>query len=158
MASAKVWMRGLFQRTVWSHYNTANIPPRYQFIYTFVLPFKYLMIGLYGMLSIAVSITSIDLVFGNIYGDIWSVALMVSGFGAMLGVCFYARLIWVEVVAAVMMVTLMAIYIGCIAVAAIVGAESFRFLSLLLVCIFLPMPSWRVLDIVRELRPARVVS
>lgn len=157
MPSAKVWMRGMFQRTVWSHYNTANIPPRYQLLYTFVLPFKYLAIMLYGMLSIAVPITSIDLVFGNIYGDMWSIALMLGGLGALLGVCFYARLIWLEAVSAVLLVTLMLIYVGCIIIAAIGGAEPFRFLSLLLVFIFLPMPSWRVFDIVKELRPRRVV-
>lgn len=155
MTSAKVWMRGLFQKTVWSHYNTANIPPRYQLLYTFVLPFKYTAIFLYGMLSISVPLTSIDLIFGDIYGDIWSIALMLGGLFALIGVCFYARLIWLEVVSDVALVTLMVVYIGCIFIAALVGAESFRFLSLLLVIIFLPMPSWRVLDIVRELRPAR---
>jgi hypothetical protein len=155
MTSAKVWLRGLFQKTVWSHYNTANIPPRFHLIYTFVLPFKYLSIFLYGALSVPVSISSIDLVFGNIYGDIWSIALMLGGLLALLGICFYARLIWVEVVANVALVTLMMIYVGCILVAFLVGAEEFRFLSLLLVILFLPMPCWRVLDIVRELRPAR---
>ena len=157
MVSAKVWWRGFAEKTVWSHYNTANIPPRYQLLYTFVLPFKYTAIMLYGMLSIAVPITSIDLVFGNIYGDIWSVALMLGGIGALVGICFYARLIWLEAVSAVMLVTLMAIYVGCIFIAAIAGAEGFRFLSLLLVFIFLPMPAWRVFDIVKELRPRRVV-
>lgn len=155
MTGAKVWLRGLFQKTVWSHYNTANIPPRFQLLYTFVLPFKYFAIFTFGLLSISVPITSIDEVFGVIYGDIWSVALMLGGFFALVGICFYARLIWVEVVADVAMVTLMVVYIGCIFISAIVGAESFKVLPLLLVVIFLPMPSWRVLDIVRELRPAR---
>jgi len=155
MPSAKVWLRGLFQKTVWSQYNTALIPPRYHLLYTFVLPFKYLAIGLYGMLSISVPISSIDLMFGGLYGDMWSVALMLGGFFALLGVCFYARLIWLECVAAVTLVTLMVIYVGCIFAAALLGEQSLRILSLLLVIIFLPMPSWRVLDIVRELRPAR---
>lgn len=155
MTSAKVWMRGLFQKMVWSHYNTANIPPRYHFLYTFVLPLQYTAIFLYGLLSVPVSVSSIDLVFGDLYGDMWSVALMVGGFSALVGVCFYARLIWVEAVADVALVTLMLIYAVCIFIAAIAGAEHFRFLSLLLVIMFLPLPVWRVLDIVRELRPAR---
>lgn len=155
MISAKVWMRGSFQKTVWSHYNTANIPARYRLLYTFVLPFKYLAISLYGMLSISGSVSSIDLVFGSIYGDMWSVGLAVAGFLAVLGVSFYARLIWVECVAAVTLVTLMLIYLGSLFTAAAVGAETFHVLSMLLVMMFLPMPAWRVLDIVRELRPAR---
>ena len=155
MTSAKVWMRGLFQKTVWSSYNTVNIPMRYRLLYTLVLPFKYAAIGLYGMMSINVPISSIDAVFGSLYGDMWSTTLMAAGFTALIGVCFYARLIWAECVAAVTLVTLMVIYTGCIFAASLVGAESFRFLSLLLVIIFLPMPAWRVLDIVRELRPAR---
>ena len=150
-------MRGLFQKTVWSHYNTAKIPPRYQLLYTLVLPFKYMMIGLYGAFSISVPITSIDLVFGPIYGDLWSFALMLSGIGALAGICFYARLIWVEIWSLLFMVTLMLTYVGAIFTASVVGAESFRFLSLLLVLVFLPMPSWRVWDIVRELRPPRHV-
>lgn len=158
MVGMRVRMRGWFQRTVWSHYNTANIPPRYQLIYTLMLPLKFALIGLYGALSISVPITSIDLIFGPIYGDMWSFALMVSGLGAFVGICFYARLIWVEAIALIMMVTLMALYVGAIFTAAILGAESFRFLSMLLVLVFLPMPSWRVWDIVRELRPPRHVS
>lgn len=155
MTSLRVALRGLFQRTVWSHYNTAKIPPRYQLLYTTVLPLKYTAIALYGLLSIPVSVSSIDLVFGNIYGDLWSVAVMGSGLLALLGVSFYARLIWLEAIACVSMVTLMVAYLVCIFIAAVAGAEHFRFLSMLLVFIFLPMPSWRVLDIVRELRPPR---
>ena len=155
MTTTRVWFRGLFQKTVWSHYNTNNIPPRYQLLYTFVLPFKYVAIMLYGMLSVSVPVSSIDLVFGKIYGDMWSVALLGGGLLAFVGVAFYARLIWLEAIADITLVTLMVAYIICIFIAALVGAESFRFLSLILVFIFLPMPSWRVADIVRELRPAR---
>lgn len=158
MVSARVWWRGLFQTTVWSHYNTANIPPRFQLLYTLVLPLKFLVIGGYGALSVGVPITSIDIVFGTIYGDFWSIALMLAGFGAAIGIAFYARLIRVELVALAFMVTLMTFYIGCILTASALGAESFRFLSLLLVLVFMPMPLWRILDIVKELRPPRQVS
>lgn len=157
MHSVAVWMRNVFQKTVWSHVMQAEIPPRYELIYTAVLPFKYFMIGMYGLLSIGAPITSIDLVFGDIYGDIWSTALATCGFGAVIGVIFYNRLIWLEALATVTMVTLMLLYVGCILTAFLLGAEAFRFLSLLLVMIFLPMPSWRVYDIVRELRPPRHV-
>lgn len=155
MASTKVWLRSVFQKTVWSHYNTSNIPPRYQLIYTFVLPFKYLSIALYGLFSISVEVSSIDLVFGSVYGDMWSIALLSAGFISLLGILFYARLIWLEAVGAVALVTLMLVYMGCIFFAALVGAQDFRFLSMLLVVIFLPVPCWRIYDIVRELRPAR---
>jgi hypothetical protein len=150
---SNTWLRSLIQKTVWSHYNTAHIPKRYRSLYTVVLPFIYVAIGLYGLLSIAASVTSIDLVFGYLYGDMWSIALMIGGFVAFIGISFYARLIWAEAFAACMLVTLMLVYIGCIFTAAVVGAELFRFLSLLLVIIFLPFTAWRVLDITRELRP-----
>ena len=148
-------MNWMFNKTVWSQENTANIPPRYQLLYTFVLPFKYTAIFLYGLLSVTMQVTSIDIVFGDIYGDMWSIGLMLGGLLALIGISFYARLIWLEVIADVALVTLMVIYVGCIFAAAVLGAESFRMLSLVLVTIFLPMPSWRVLDIVKELRPAR---
>ena len=148
-------MNWMFNKTVWSQENTANIPPRYQLLYTFVLPFKYTAIFLYGLLSVTMQVTSIDIVFGDIYGDMWSIGLMLGGLLALIGISFYARLIWLEIIADVALVTLMVIYVGCIFAAAVLGAESFRMLSLVLVTIFLPMPSWRVLDIVKELRPAR---
>ena len=158
MSSARVWVRGLFQKTVWSRFNMSKIPSRFQLLYTLVLPFKYFMLALYGAMSIGVPISSIDLIFGGIYGDLWSDGLMIAGILAFLGVIFYDRLLWVEVVGAVFLVTLMVLYVGCIFTAALVGAESFRLLSFLLVMVFLPMPSWRILDIVRELRPPRHVS
>lgn len=158
MTKTKVFLRGLFQLTVWSHYNTAKIPVRYQGLYTFVLPFKFFIIGLYGLLSINVPITSIDLVFGVLYGDLWSFALMIAGFGSMVGIMFYDRAIKLEAFMLVLMLTLMGFYAICIFVAAIAGAENFRYLSLLLVIVFLPMPSWRLWDIIRELRPPRVIS
>lgn len=151
------WARAFGQKTVWSQYNLRKIPPRYQTLYTAVLPFKFGMIGMYGLLSIGVPITSIDLVFGPIYGDFWSIFLMMSGFGAMLGIMFYDWLIKIEAFFLVFMLTLMGFYTICIFVAAVVGAESFRYLSLLLVIVFLPMPSWRMWDIIRELRPPRVL-
>lgn len=152
-----VWVRNLYQKTVWSPLNTATIPPRFQIIYTLVLPFKYLLISAYGLMSAGAPITSIDLVFGDVYGDIWSISVAVSGFAAAIGVMFYSRFIALEQWALAFMITLMLAYVGCIATAAIVQAESFRFLSLMLVLIFIPMPLWRLLDIVRELRPARHV-
>ena len=158
MPDFKTTMRGLFQKTVWSHYNTAKIPPRYHLLYTLILPLKYALIGMYGLLSVSVTISSIDRVFGSIYGDMWSVALMAAGFASAIGIMFYRRLIWLEAVGAVLMVTLMLLYTGSIFIAALAHAEPFRYLSLLLVLVFLPMPSWRVLDIVRELRPPRNVS
>jgi hypothetical protein len=151
------WARAIGQRTVWSHYNTAKIPPRYQSLYQWVLPFKFFVIGMYGLLSIGVPITSIDLILGYIYGDIWSWGLMVAGFASFIGICFYDWLIKVEALALVIMLTLMGVYTVMIFIAAFTGAEAFRYLSLLLVIVFLPMPSWRIYDIVRELRPARVL-
>lgn len=151
------WARALAQKTVWSSYNQRKIPPRFQTLYKVVLPFKFAIIGLYGLLSVGVPITSIDLVFGSIYGDFWSLFLMASGFGAMIGIMFYDWLIKLETLFLVFMLTLMGFYTVCIFVAAIQGAESFRFLSLLLVIVFLPMPSWRLFDAIKELRPPRVL-
>lgn len=155
--SMRVWMAAAFRTTVWSSENTANIPPRYQLLYTLVLPLKFLVVGSYGWLSVGHPISSIDLVFGPIYSTIWSASIGLTALAATLGVCFYARLIWVEAVALVFMVTLMVAYIGCIFAAAMTGAETFRTLSLLLVFASMPLPAWRVYDIVRELRPPRHV-
>ena len=152
------WARAFFQRTVWSEYNLRKIPPRYQALYTVVLPFKFMIIGLYGALSIGVPISSIDLVFGVIYGDMWSVLLMLAGFGAAAGIMFYDWLIKMETFFLVVMITLMGFYTVCIFAAAVMGAEAFRFLSLLLVIVFMPMPSWRLWDAIKELRPARVLE
>lgn len=151
------WARAIGQKTVWSQYNLRKIPPRYQMLYTLVLPFKFFVIGLYGALSIGVPITSIDLVFGVIYGDIWSFSLMLAGIGAMIGIMFYDWMIKIEAFFLVLMLTLMGFYVVCIFTAALQGAEAFRYLSLLLVIVFMPMPSWRLADIIRELRPARVL-
>jgi hypothetical protein len=151
--TAKVWMRSLLQTTVWSRYNKMNVPDRYELIYTFVLPFKYAAIAIYGLVSIAYPVTSIDLLLGGIYGDLWSFALLIGGTTAFVGICFYPKLLMMEAVAAVTLVTLMIIYVGCIFGAALFGGEPFKYLSLILVLILLPMPSWRVWDIVRELRP-----
>lgn len=151
------WARAIAQRTVWSASNTAKIPPRYQALYQMVLPFKFFIIGLYGALSVGVPITSIDLVFGDIYGDFWSIFLMAAGFGAAIGIMLYDWAIKMEVFFLVLMLTLMGFYVVCIFVAAIQGAESFRFLSILLVIVFLPMPSWRLYDAIKELRPPRVL-
>lgn len=151
------WARAIGQKTVWSQYNLRKIPPRYQALYTIVLPFKFFVIGLYGALSVGVPITSIDLVFGIIYGDMWSICLMLAGFGAAIGIMFYDWLIKMETFFLVLMITLMGFYTVCIFAAAISGAEGFRFLSLLLVIVFLPMPSWRLFDAIKELRPPRVL-
>ena len=161
MGSTRVWprwVRAITQATVWSEYNQRKIPPRYQLLYTFVLPFKFAAIGLYGALSVGVPITSIDIVFGTIYGDVWSLLLAASGFGAMVGIMFYDKFIKLEVASLVIILTLMGFYTVCIVIAAIVGAESFRFLSLILVIVLLPMPTWRLFDAIKELRPARVVA
>ncbi len=152
------WARAIAQRTVWNEYNQRKIPPRYQLLYSVVLPFKFLVIGLYGMLSINVPISSIDLVFGTIYGDIWSVVLMLAGFGAAVGIMLYDWAIKLEVLSLVLMLTLMAFYVVCIFSAAVSGAEGFRFLSLLLVIVFLPMPTWRLSDAIKELRPPRAIA
>jgi len=151
------WARAIAQKTVWSAHNTAKIPPRFQLLYQAVLPFKFLIIGLYGAGSIGVPITSIDLVFGVIYGDIWSFGLMISGFGAAIGIMLYDWAIKFEVLFLVLMLTLMGFYVVCIFTAWLQGAENFRFLSILLVIVFLPMPSWRLFDAIKELRPPRVL-
>jgi hypothetical protein len=151
------WARAIAQKTVWSQYNLRKIPPRYQALYTFVLPFKLFIIGLYGAFSVGVPISSIDNVFGPIYGDMWSVGLMVAGWGAMIGIMLYDWAIKLEAFMLVCLLTLMAFYTLCIFVAAWQGTESFRILSLLIVVIFLPMPAWRLWDAIRELRPARVL-
>ena len=152
------WARAIAQKTVWNEHNQRKIPPRYQLLYSVVLPFKFFVIGLYGALSIGVPITSIDLVFGIIYGDLWSILLMVSGFGAAMGIMLYDWAIKLELGMLVIMLTLMAFYVVCIFAAAITGAEGFRFLSLLLVVVFLPMPTWRLSDAIKELRPPRVAA
>jgi hypothetical protein len=151
------WARAIGQKTVWSQYNLRKIPPRYQALYTVVLPFKFFVIGMYGCLSINAPITSIDLVFGPIYGDFWSFGLMIAGWGCMVGIMLYDWAIKLEAFMLVLMLTLMGFYAFCIFVAAIQGAESFRYLSLLLVVVFLPMPTWRLTDVIRELRPPRVL-
>lgn len=158
MTGTKVWLRGLFQTTVWSHFNTAKIPPRYQLIYTFVLPVIYSFLALYGFISIGYPLSSIDLTFGIIYGDLWSFSLMLAGLGSLIGVSFYARLIWVEIISMSATVALMTWYILCLFLAAILGLENFRFLSLLLVLVTMPLPAWRIYDIIRELRPPAHVS
>lgn len=158
MAGARVWWKRSIRHTIWNKDNLGHVPERYHFLYTLVLPLKYLAIALYGALSYAVPVSSIDLTFGYIYGDMWSIGLLAGGVGAFVGLCFYPRLLWAECVSAVLLVTLMVVYVGCIFVAALSRAEDFRYLSLILVFIFLPMPSWRVYDIVRELRPARVLN
>jgi hypothetical protein len=152
------WARAIAQRTVWSQYNTAKIPPRYQLLYQVVLPFKFAVIGLYGALSIGVPISSIDKVFGVIYGDMWSVGLLVAGFGAMIGIMFYDWAIKLEALMLVIMLTLMGFYVACIFIAGLAGLEAFRVLSLLIVVIFVPMPAWRMWDVIRELRPPRVLD
>lgn len=149
------WARAIAQRTIWNQYNQRKIPARYQLLYSVVLPFKFFVIGLYGALSINVPVTSIDLVFGPIYGDLWSTGLMLTGFAAAVGIMLYDWAIKLEVLAIVSMLTLMGFYVVCIFAAAITGAEGFRFLSLLLVIVFLPMPTWRLLDAIKELRPPR---
>jgi len=146
------------QRTVWSEYNQRKIPPRYQALYTTVLPLKLVTIGMYGLMSIGVPVSSIDLVFGVIYGDLWSVGLMVAGLGAAIGIMFYDWLIKLETFFLVLLLTLMGFYAYCIVVAALTQAQSFRFLSLLLVIVFFPMPAWRLMDAIKELRPARVLD
>lgn len=151
------WARAIAQKTVWSQYNQRKIPPRYQALYTVVLPFKFTIIGLYGMMSIGFPVSSIDFVFGPIYGDLWSAALMISGFGAAVGIMLYDWAIKMETAMLVFMLTLMGFYTICIFVAALIGAEQFRLLSLLLVIVFAPMPSWRLWDAIKELRPARVL-
>jgi len=151
------WARAIAQKTVWSEYNMRKIPPRYQLLYSVVLPFKFAIIGLYGVFSVGYPVSSIDLTLGPIYGDMWSVALMVAGFGSMIGIMFYDWLIKLETLMLVIMLTLMAFYVACIFFAAFFGFEQFRILSLLLVVIFVPMPLWRLYDAIGELRPARVL-
>lgn len=151
-------MGSFIQKTIWSRHNDQRIPSRYHLLYRLILPLQYFMIALYGELSIGAEIRSIDTVFGTIYGDAWSFCLMVGGLGALVGISFYKRLIWLEAASVVVVATLMVLYIGAILFAAILHVEPFRYLSLLLVLVFLPMPCWRILDITRELRPPRNVS
>lgn len=155
MIATKVWSTNLFHKTVWSRHNRADIPARYAFIYTFVLPLKFFLIGLYGAMSIGAPITSIDIIFGVIYGDIWSFGLMLTGWGSLLGIAFYPRLIRLEGAAITFMLVLMGFYMAAIFLAAAFHAEPLKYLSLVLVIVFMPMPSWRLFDIVRELRPAQ---
>lgn len=150
----KAVARKVFGLTVWSSDNRSNIPPRFQIIYMVVLPLKYFMLGSYGLGSVQVSIPSIDLIFGDIYGDIWSIALAASGYGAMLGIMFYARAVRLELAASALMITLMLAFSVCVVVGAIIAPMDVRLLALLLVLVFLPLTSWRTWDIVRELRPA----
>lgn len=158
MSSARVWLRGFFELTVWSHHNTAKVPPRFQAIYTLVLPFIYACLATYGLVSIGFPIGSIDFTFGVIYGDLWSFSLFVAGLASFLGMAFYARLIWVEIVAQCCVVALMLSYLFCLFLAAIQGFEGFRILSLLIVVVTMPLPAWRIYDMVRELRPPVHVS
>lgn len=153
MQSGKVFLRSLWQATVWSHYNKTDVPKRYHGIYTVVLPFKYSILALYGLISIGYPLTSIDFTMGIIYGDLWSFSLMITGLASLIGEVFYPRLLWVEAIALCGVLALMAAYVVCLFWAALAGFENFRFLSLLLVLMFIWMPGWRLWDIVRELRP-----
>lgn len=151
--SGKVFLRSLAQATVWSHYNKTAVPKRYQGIYTVVLPFKYTIIALYGLVSIGYPLSSIDLTMGIIYGDLWSFSLMITGLASLVGIAFYPKLLWVEAIALCGILALMGAYIICIFWAGLAGHENFRFLSLLLTAMFIWVPYWRLIDIIRELRP-----
>lgn len=153
MVEARVVLRGIFQSTVWSRYAQASIPPRFSMIYTFVLPVIYFVLATYGFFSIGYPLSSIDSTFGVIYGDLWSFSLMITGIGSLVGIVFWHKTIWLEIMAMCGTVALMVWYILCLFLAALLGLESFRFLSLLLVIVTMPLPGWRILDIVRELRP-----
>jgi hypothetical protein len=118
----------------------------------------YFVLGLYGFTSIGYPLSSIDFTLGVIYGDLWSFSLMMTGFGSFLGIAFYNRLLWLEILSMCGTVALMGWYIFCLFWAAMMDYEGFRFLSLLLVIVTMPLPAWRIIDIVRELRPPAHVS
>lgn len=158
MPSARVFLRGLFQATVWSHFAVKDVPDRFEPLYKMVLPIKYTVVALYGFYSIGYPLSSIDYTFGTIYGDLWSFSLMIAGFAAIVGIVFYGKLIWLEIVAICSIVALLMWYILCLFLAAIQGFESFRILSLLLVILIMPILAWRMWDMVRKLRPPAHVS
>jgi len=112
----------------------------------------------YGLLILDSPTSSIRYVFGPIYADIWSYGLFVSGATALFGIVAEYKTPWVEAVGAVFLVTLLLLFaISLVVVAAVVG-ETLRVPSLPISLVLLSLTAWRILDISRELRPARHVS
>lgn len=146
--------RRLIDRTIWSPNLLQEVPPRFRTIYTVLLPFKYTVLFVFGILS---SLSRVDGAIARLttgaYSDLWPPALATASLLALLGLAFRR---WVlELWATSFVLALLLVYPIALAASAIASRELRTGALAIGLLVLLASPAWRVADIVRTERRRR---
>lgn len=151
------WVGGVWRKsearllvgTIWERALLEEVPRRFRPIYTIVLPLKYFIFTLFGLLASANRIPTIDHLTSVDYGDLWTAMV-----GLTASLCL-AGLIWrreqLELYSLILLCAGLATYPIGAAVLAIAG-DSDRAPLAVGLFVFLVLPIWRIFDLVRTLR------
>lgn len=148
--------RVLLRSTIWDPSLLEEVPRRFRPIYTTVLPIKYALFTLFGVIGTLTLVPTITQLTSVDYGDVWTAMVGLTG-----GVCL-AGLIWrreqLELYSLIALVVGFSTYpIGAL-ILWIGTADSSRAALAAGLWVFLILPIWRVSDLVRTIRRRREAS
>lgn len=144
------WRSRNLRGTVWEPaILDAEVPRRFQPIYTVVLPLKLLLFAGFGVAGTAARVPTVDLITSITYGDIWTVMLGLTAIIALAGEVF--RREQLALYGLIALIIGFATYpLGAAVLWA--GGDGDRAPLAIGLWVLLVTPSWRVIDLVRTIR------
>lgn len=152
-AALQRWASSHLRGTVWEPGGLdAEVPRRYQALYTIVIPLKLLLFAGFGIAGTLVRIPTVDLVTSITYGDLWTSMLGLTALLALAGSIYRRELL--ELYATIALVVGYATYPIGAAVLALAG-DSDRAPLAIGLWVLIVTPAWRIVDLVRTIRRRR---
>lgn len=142
----------LLLRTIWDPSLLEEVPQRFRPIYTVVLPVKYVLFALFGLIGTLTIVPTVADLTSVDYGDVWTAMVGLTG-----GVCFAGlarRIEGLELYSLIALVVGFSTYPLGAAILWIQGDVTRAPLAAGL-WVFLVLPLWRISDLVRTIRRRR---
>ena len=138
--------------TIWDPALRDEVPERFRSIYTVVLPLKYALFFGFGVAGSLSFIPVFSRVVSLAYADLWTLLVGIFSLAALIGLVF--RIAMLELYATILLDVLLMVYVIALLVLGLSG-DLGRFALSIGVPVFVVLPTWRVLDIIRTERRRR---
>jgi hypothetical protein len=146
-------LAALLKGTIWDrHLLDEEVPARFRSLYSLWLPIAYGLFVLYGAAGTFARVPSIVKVAGVGFGDVWTVLIGAFGIVALVGLV--GRWALPEFLGALLVGTLMLLYVGSLIFLTFTG-DLDRLALTVGVLVFIILPAWRCIDIARVERRRR---
>jgi hypothetical protein len=136
----------LLRGTIWDPVLLEEVPPRFRWLYTVLLPVNYTLLALFGAFGIIATIAPVAQVTSLSYANIWTLMVGLTATLTLVGLA--CRLEAMELYCGIALTIGMATYPVADVILSLRGDLQHASLAFGLFT-FILLPSWRVVDIVR---------